>query len=408
VKAIHEGVADINLFSQITEETGDAFARELKFIEEFENVDETNIHINNLGGSIFGALSITAAMRNSGMLIRTINEGVSASIAGVILTAGDEREGVDFGRVMLHAGKIVNEETGEVIPLDQLDENQREGLKQFNEMMKEILENNTRLSQKDIKNIMESGKDVFFNSVEAKKKGIIDKRIVTSRKHLDKMKGLLDIAAVYQASSEIINENKKIEKENLTKPKPYKMEKIKALLGLDSNVSEEVVEKAIGDLNAKLEKVDGESKTLTDLKAEIKELKDAKIEADKAEATTYVEAKIKEGFYDEKKKDDLVAAAEANLDGFKLQTEAMKTPHASIKGKIDLGSADKDKEGDDGEEKLEFPKNKDGGEISLRDLDKSDPKALLAIKEKTPDVYYAMWEKQYGNPHADAPEKVEA
>lgn len=401
VKAIQEGVADINLFSQIIEGTGDALAREIKFIEEFENVDEINLHINSIGGSIFEALSITAAMRNSKALIRTINEGVSASIAGIILTAGDEREGVDFGRVMLHVGRIVDED-GEVIPDEHLSDNQREGLKQFNDIMKEILENNTRLSQKDIKQIMESGKDVFFNSVEAKKKGIIDKRIVTKRENVKKVNALMDIAAIYQASSEIIDEKKNdTETKNLDKPKPYKMEKIKALLGLDSTVSEEVVESTI---SAKLEelKAAGDDEEVTTLKARVKELEDAKAEADKTEATTYVEAKIEAGVYDEKKKDDLIAAAEANLDGFKLQTEAMKTPHASISGTIDAKTGDEKEEGD-----LEFPKDKDGNEIGLRDLDKADPKALLKIKTEKPDLYFAMWEKQYDKPHADAPEKIE-
>ena len=80
------------LFGAIGSEiNGNAFAEQIKYLEEI-GVEELTIRINSPGGSVFEGMSIVSAIRASKMDITLINEGVAASMAGIILACGKKAE----------------------------------------------------------------------------------------------------------------------------------------------------------------------------------------------------------------------------------------------------------------------------------------------------------------------------
>lgn len=93
-------VAEVYLFDEIGEwgTTASAFVDELKSITAPEMV----VHVNSAGGSIFEGLAIYNALRSHPAKVTTRVESLAASIASVILQAGDHRQIVSHARTMIH------------------------------------------------------------------------------------------------------------------------------------------------------------------------------------------------------------------------------------------------------------------------------------------------------------------
>lgn len=98
--------ADINIFGDITSwdwSDRDVSSYKLsKQLEELQDVDEINVHINSYGGEVAEGLAIYNSLRKHKAKVRTYCDGFACSIASVIFMAGDERIMSKASLLMIH------------------------------------------------------------------------------------------------------------------------------------------------------------------------------------------------------------------------------------------------------------------------------------------------------------------
>ena len=64
--------------------------------------DNITVRINSPGGSVFDGLAITNALRTHPANITTVNDSLAASIASIIMMAGDQRKAQNNSMMMIH------------------------------------------------------------------------------------------------------------------------------------------------------------------------------------------------------------------------------------------------------------------------------------------------------------------
>lgn len=73
-----------------------------KALDDLGDLEYLNIYLNSPGGSVFAGITIGSIIKRQNALTHIRVDGLAASIASVILQAGDERSIVSNGQVMVH------------------------------------------------------------------------------------------------------------------------------------------------------------------------------------------------------------------------------------------------------------------------------------------------------------------
>ena len=374
-----DGSLDLFLYREIGGDGTDGaqFASELQWVnEQMPEVSRIKLHINSYGGSVLEGLSIIGAMRASAIPVDTYLDGVAASIAGIIFLHGRKRHMVDYGKLMIHAPSIPNSDAMNHSP------EQREALRQAQDIISKQLANNSTKSKEDFIAIME--KEMWIDPQLALSWGLIDEVVSTDREV-----GLVihnSIKDIYN----MVNEDHKPDLIIKTNP----MKDVKNHLKLDEGANEESVLSAVKVIENNLEVAEAalvdNSTAITEkdtqieaLTARVSDLEAAEKLAADNEAIAFVENCIEVGKFDAKQKDSLIASAKNSLDSFKAIANSIK-----VSGHVDITASIVNK----GEEVKDI-----AGGKSLRELEKANNPALLAkIKNETPEVYAALYKEQYG------------
>ena len=100
IKNSSADTADIFIYSEV----GGYDVNAQSFIEELKELKDKalNIHVNSLGGSVFDGMAIYNALKNHKHKVTTKVEGIAASIASVIVMAGDTIEMAENSLFMIH------------------------------------------------------------------------------------------------------------------------------------------------------------------------------------------------------------------------------------------------------------------------------------------------------------------
>ena len=198
---------------------GHQFAQELLWLQDY--VDTIHVRINSIGGLIIDGWSIISAIINNKAEIITYNDGLAASIAGLIFAAGDKRMAMDYSILMIHNPSGGSEEV----------------LDKFRESLLTILQNNSILDKDELDKLMD--KETYLTCFEAKEYGFVDEVIET--------KSTIKIGSKNKA--EIFNVfNSLIEKESMKKTK---------------NQIEEVVSEVIADASLNIESIVSEDSNVS-------------------------------------------------------------------------------------------------------------------------------------------------
>ena len=155
---------------------------------------EITVKINSVGGLILDGWSIIDAIIETEA--KTINIGLAASMAGIALMFGKTRATNDYATTMIHAP--------------------RGGSKQFLEIIraqfKSLLETRTKFTSEEIKEMMDSGKDYFFDASQMVERGIVDTIIVTQKTpKIPKNASLNEMFAAYNSIQEPKQNNQEME-----------------------------------------------------------------------------------------------------------------------------------------------------------------------------------------------------
>lgn len=93
---------EIWLTGEITSELADAVIAQILHLDAEAPGEEITLYIDSPGGSVTAGLAIYDVMQAVSAQIRTVCIGTAASMAAVLFAAGDRREILMHGEVMIH------------------------------------------------------------------------------------------------------------------------------------------------------------------------------------------------------------------------------------------------------------------------------------------------------------------
>jgi ATP-dependent Clp protease protease subunit len=282
---------------------GSAFAEEMYYWKS--QGKQITVKINSPGGSVFEGWSIIDAIRENDAATECI--GIAASMAGICLMFGKtgHRSAYNFSRIMIHAPRGGSKEFLDVVKA------------QFSDLLK----SRTKFTETEIKDMIDSGKDYFFNAYEAKEKGIIDTVVETGKTvALTNTSDPRSMYLVYNSAPALQNE--------FNQTNNTEMEIFNKLFGGKSeseNAIAAVQMKAENDaLKAEKSAWEAEKKSFEE---KIKSLENAGKEITaKQKATELIENAVKAGkltFKDDSEKAKAIEGATANFDFTKSMIESM-------------------------------------------------------------------------------------
>lgn len=166
----------IKLDSTVTKVSVDRLITEIEVLDSLDPTQPITLEIDSGGGSVYHGLRLYNAMKASKSPIHTHANGMAASMAAILLIAGDEREATPESRILIHQVSA-----GTMGKTDDM-EHDINHVNTLQDDLYEIISENTGLSMDDIRRI--AGSDVFYDGEESVRLGFID-RLVDSKKGRD-------------------------------------------------------------------------------------------------------------------------------------------------------------------------------------------------------------------------------
>jgi len=375
--------ADVFLFGGIGDKIdGDFVAEEIRRLDN--QVSTINVKINSGGGSIISGFSIISAILNAEAFINTYNEGIAASMAGVILLTGDKIFMSDFSRLMLHEPSFL----GETIDTTK-DEKIKNTLIALKGSLSTIIQNRTGKKEGEVDKILAD--ETWFTAKQAKKQGFIDEIVRTKRKIKNDMTAdeiINRVAAEYinkfnnnetKNDMELICNHLELNKDSdqaavLNKIKEIQKDKASVITNLNTSLDTE--KETVATLTEEKAVLETEKK---ELQNKLVGFEAKEVESNKENAKRVVEEAITAGKFDEKQKESLIAKAEADLEGFKSLIAAIPEVPANIIAQLTA-------KGDavEGREKW-----------TIRDWEKKDSKGLQNMLDTNIENYKRLYKAFY-------------
>ena len=166
----------IFLGTQVNNTTANIIQAQLLYLDSVDPGKDINLYLNSPGGSVYDGLGIYDTMQYISSDVSTICTGMAASMASVLLVAGEKgkRFALPHSRVMIHQpmGGIQGQASDIEITA-------REILKLKEELYRIISDHS---GQPFDKVYQDSDRDYWMTAAEAKEYGMIDKVLVNPNK----------------------------------------------------------------------------------------------------------------------------------------------------------------------------------------------------------------------------------
>lgn len=322
------------------------FRSELNYAISYMGVNNVNVRINSIGGSVKQGYSIYGAIQNAidqGVKVDTYNEGFAFSMAAMIFLAGNKRISKPYAQFMTHKASYEgSDEEGVKALMDNINAS-------FIGMIKD------RCGKTDEEAAEFFGESDYFFSAEM----AIEKNFATAiYKERAKM---LDPEAVAKIAASFNPTEQK------SKP-PINMD-IRKQLGLPEAATD-------AEVNAKLQELQNASKAAEAAQAQIQA---AEKEAARIKAEAFVDKCVAEGKIKAENREKAIVNATANFDVFKDTMDTIEVQKTN-------GAAEFYAQGQRGAE------GADGGRTNwkLSDWLQNDPVALGKLQETEPEKFKAI------------------
>lgn len=159
---------EIWLTGEITSEVADAVIAQILHLDAEDPDAEITLYIDSPGGSVTAGLSIYDVMQAVSADIHTVCVGTAASMAAVLFAAGDRREILRHGEVMIHDPLVSGGISGSALAV----QDKSDRLMAKRKVLCGILAEHTGKSVKQIYKV--TAKDTYFGAEEAVAFGLAD------------------------------------------------------------------------------------------------------------------------------------------------------------------------------------------------------------------------------------------
>ena len=159
---------EVWLTGEITSEVADAVIAQILHLDAEDPDSEITLYIDSPGGSVTAGLSIYDVMQAVSADIHTVCVGTAASMAAVLFAAGDRREILRHGEVMIHDPLVSGGISGSALTV----QDKSDRLMAKRKVLSGILAEHTGKSVKQIYKV--TAKDTYFGAEEAVAFGLAD------------------------------------------------------------------------------------------------------------------------------------------------------------------------------------------------------------------------------------------
>ena len=159
---------EVWLTGEITSEVADAVIAQILHLDAEDPDAEITMYIDSPGGSVTAGLSIYDVMQAVSADIHTVCIGTAASMAAVLFAAGDRREILRHGEVMIHDPLVSGGISGSALTI----QDKSDRLMAKRKVLSGILAEHTGKNIKQIYKV--TAKDTYFGAEEAVQYGLAD------------------------------------------------------------------------------------------------------------------------------------------------------------------------------------------------------------------------------------------
>ena len=164
---------EVECVGEINSESVYAISRQLRYLQRQDPKAEITLYIDSPGGEVSSGLALYDVMKSISCPVRCICMGSAASMGALLFTAGDKREILPHGRVMIHDPLIAGGVGGSALKLQSISQN----LMKTREELCEILSKHTGKTLDEI--YEKTAHDSWFSAEEAVSFGLADRIIQT-------------------------------------------------------------------------------------------------------------------------------------------------------------------------------------------------------------------------------------
>jgi len=166
----------IFLGTQVDDYTANVIQAQLLYLDTSDPGKDISIYINSPGGSVYAGYGIYDTMQYISCDVSTICTGIAASMAAVLLVAGEKgkRFALKHSRVMIH--QPLGGAQGQASDIEIT-------AREIGKVKKELYTIISEHSGKPVEQVeRDSDRDYWMNSAEAKEYGMVDKILVKEKK----------------------------------------------------------------------------------------------------------------------------------------------------------------------------------------------------------------------------------
>ncbi len=163
---------EIECIGDITADTVNSMIRQIRYLARQDSAAEITIYINSPGGEVSSGLALYDVMKAVSCPIRTVCIGSAASMGAVLFAAGDKRDILPHGTVMIHDPLLLSGPAGSALKIKAVSDD----LMRVREIVGQVLAD---LTGKSLEEIFEKTvQDTTFTAEEAVSFGLAD-RVIT-------------------------------------------------------------------------------------------------------------------------------------------------------------------------------------------------------------------------------------
>jgi ATP-dependent Clp protease, protease subunit len=157
----------IVLSGPIDDQKAELIKAQMLFLGRADEKNEIKLYIDSPGGSVYAGLGILGVMETVPNVIMTINAGLCASMAAVLLCAGNKRRAYRYSTTMIHQ-PLMNNAGGQATDIE-INANE---IKRLKDLLYEIMAEKTGQDKEKIYGDCE--RDHYLTAQQAKDYGLID------------------------------------------------------------------------------------------------------------------------------------------------------------------------------------------------------------------------------------------